>query len=235
MAHRRRLPPKPPRSWTRTRHNVPILHPGEKDYPLKPGQMLYHGSNDPIRKLHDGAFLSPYTAIARGYARNWRSGESDNFRDNLGFVSRFLVQRLPRLVMFDTDKHMESYCGWAYFIHDADLWPKMHNGRRAYVLSQIAPPDCDGWIVSDYEIVLWKPHQFVTYWGMREWPWNTAPHIGAPRPKKPKTTLEGLGDVREADAASYEDYDFDAAPDGPFEPYGPIPQSLLQNTPWGDE
>lgn len=226
----RRLPRIPAR-WTRRRHSTPILHPGEESYPLKLGQMLYHGSNDPIRTLQPGSFLTPYTAIARGYARNWRSGYGD-MRDESGFVSRFALLRLPRLVLFDTEKHVENYCGWVYFMHDADLHPDMHHARRARVLAHVAPPDCDGWILPDYEVVLWRPHQFVKFWGMREWRWNEAPMIGGPRPKKkPKGSLDGLGE------ASYDDVDFhfDEVPDRPFEPYGPIPVSMLQNSAGGDE
>ena len=145
--------------------HVPMLRPGQFGYPLRKGQMLYHGGKFEIRHLKNGAFLSPFTRIARQYvgktARWFAPTQAE------GVINRFIVQRLPRLIVQEKVWHVDALSYHLWRTVNARLGPDASKRERALEMSRVKPSFCDGWYMPGFEVVLWRPHEWVAFWGSK--------------------------------------------------------------------
>lgn len=146
-----------------------VLRPGDPRYPLHVGQVFYHGGAKPYPVLKPGGYLSPgpNKHFARYEFSYNKEGEFRSKRRDKGYISRYVVKRLPQQLI---DKHtyrpVNYHGGNAIraFLHDEGWDVPPANTYWSEALVKLAPPGIDGWWVYG-ELMLLKPMDFLTYKG----------------------------------------------------------------------
>jgi len=164
---------------------MPVMTTENPFYPLRLRDFLFHGGPQAQRVLKNCAFVTPSSAIAKMFARGNAPGIRTKFiegREPLeGFVSRYMVTALPRLMLLPRNRifmlaHWLAHAGYGR-IHQMPL-ERGKRPRKGMYLSEIAvawcragrtKPRCDGWVCpyedDRMEYVLNRPSKWLKYWG----------------------------------------------------------------------
>ena len=229
--------PKPPHWFRRPL----VMTPNHPLYALRLGQALYRGSErNEGRRLHDGAFLTPYTRIARQFTAH---DPAKPFRQ--GYLTKYRTNALPRLVWLAKMRHLHSF-SWLLYTMGAEIFPGSSNRERAREAARVRPPWADGWYIYNFEYVFWQPMKWLTYVGAKrasfdlktELFYHHSGMVTYPKTDRDKFVrgpkrrgLEGLEDL-DFTQQTYENFDMtEEEAERPYEPYGPIHPSLLVTDP----